>query len=423
MIEPERAYRVDERMPVGSGRRGRHRLRAHRRRRALRSASTPRGTPEEALAFFTGGYDALAFEVELLEQRIRAGVMSPDEAHRVGQARSAAQVAERQRRRRPRRRCGAGSTRSARSIGAAARGAPAERAAARRRGQGRQGADRRRGREARARATTGATAPTGCAQLLDEWKALPRLDRAADDALWRRFSTARTTYTRRRKAHFAELNEKREARPRRQGAAGQGGRGAGRLDRVGPDRGPLPRPDAAVEGRRPGAQATSTTSCGSGSARAQDTFFGARDAANAELDAEFAANAEVKEALLVEAEALVPVTDLDGRQGAVPRHRRALGRRRQGPPRPDEGPRGPDAQGRAGDPRRSRTTSGAAADPEKSARADDMVAKLERAIADSRPTSRRPAPPGNEKKVKELEENLASRQSFLEMARRASGTH
>ena len=40
---------------------------------------------------------------------------------------------------------------------------------------------------------------------------------------------------------------------------------------------------------------------------AQDTFFGARDAAQAEQDKEFAANAEVKEALLVEAEALVPV--------------------------------------------------------------------------------------------------------------------
>ena len=47
-------------------------------------------------------------------------------------------------------------------------------------------------------------------QLLDEWKALPRLDKATDDALWRRFSTARTTYTRRRKAHFAEMNEKQD---------------------------------------------------------------------------------------------------------------------------------------------------------------------------------------------------------------------
>ena len=40
----------------------------------------PAGTPDEALAFFTERFEALAFEVELLEQRIRSGVMSPEEA-------------------------------------------------------------------------------------------------------------------------------------------------------------------------------------------------------------------------------------------------------------------------------------------------------------------------------------------------------
>ncbi len=48
--------------------------------------------------------------------------------------------------------------------------------------------------------------------LLEEWKGLPRLERGVDDELWHRFSAARTGYTRRRKAHFAELGEqKREA--------------------------------------------------------------------------------------------------------------------------------------------------------------------------------------------------------------------
>ena len=60
-------------------------------------------------------------------------------------------------------------------------------------------------------------------------------------------------------------------------------------------------------------------------------------------------------------------------------------------------------------------------DPEKSARADDMVTKLEAAIAAGRGRPRRrPAPPATSKKVKELEENLASRQSFLDMARQAA---
>ena len=40
----------------------------------------PEGTPEEALKFFTDRYDALAFEVQLLEQRIGAGRLSPEEA-------------------------------------------------------------------------------------------------------------------------------------------------------------------------------------------------------------------------------------------------------------------------------------------------------------------------------------------------------
>ena len=40
----------------------------------------PEGTPEEALAFFTRRFDALAFEVQLLEQRVRAGALTPDEA-------------------------------------------------------------------------------------------------------------------------------------------------------------------------------------------------------------------------------------------------------------------------------------------------------------------------------------------------------
>ena len=94
---------------------------------------------------------------------------------------------------------------------------------------------------------------------------------------------------------------------------------------------------------------------------AQDTFFGARDATNAALDEEFAANAEVKEEILVEAEELVPVTDLEAAKktfrdladrwdaaGKVPRDRMKdlEGRMREG---------------RAGHPLRSRTSSGAAA--------------------------------------------------------------
>ena len=64
--------------------------------------------------------------------------------------------------------------------------------------------------------------------LLDQWKALPRLDRATDDELWHRFSSARTAYTRRRKAQFAAQSEARDSARVTKEQLVDGGRGAGR---------------------------------------------------------------------------------------------------------------------------------------------------------------------------------------------------
>lgn len=375
----------------------------------------PAGSPEEALAFFTERYAALAFEVELLEKRVASGVMTPEEAatsvrtvheqvenaNAVGDLAALAQrlealgpVLEEQR--------------EARKVERAKRSAEAREGKERIVAEAEQlavGNDWRHG-------------ANRMRELLDEWKALPRIDRAADDALWRRFSTARTSYTRRRKAHFAEQHEMRDAaRAIKEKLAAEAeelatstdwGATAGRyrdLMRQWKAAGPAPRDvDEALWKRFRGAQ---------------DTFFGARDAAAAEQDAEFAANAEVKEALLVEAEALLPVTDLDSAKrafraiaerwdaaGKVPRDRikelEARIRRVENELRGLE-----DEQWRR-------------SDPEKSARADDMVSKLEAAIAQVEADLEKARATGNEKKIKELEENLASRQMFLDTAKRAS---
>ncbi len=45
--------------------------------------------------------------------------------------------------------------------------------------------------------------------ILDEWKTIKGVDRKIDEALWRRFSKARDAFTRRRGAHFAELDRQR----------------------------------------------------------------------------------------------------------------------------------------------------------------------------------------------------------------------
>jgi hypothetical protein len=375
----------------------------------------PEGTPEEALAFFTERYDALAFEVDLLEQRIRSGVMSPEEATasvrtvqtQVAEANAVGDLAslaarlealgpvletQREARKAERAQRTAESKASKEKIVA-----EAEKLA--------EGSDWRNG-------------ANRMRELLDEWKALPRIDRASDDALWRRFSTARTAYTRRRKSHFSEQHEKRDAaRAIKERLATEAEELAGSTD-WGPTAGryrdlmrdwkaagPAPREvDDALWKRFRGAQ---------------DAFFGARDAAAAEQDQEFAANAQVKEGILAEAEALLPVTDLDAAKkafrdiadrwdaaGKVPRDRM---KELEGRIRKVE----QEIRGVEEDQwKRS--------DPEKSARADDMVAKLEAAIADVEADLARAKAAGNQKLVKELEENLVSRQSFLEMAKRAS---
>jgi vacuolar-type H+-ATPase subunit I/STV1 len=152
---------------------------------------------------------------------------------------------------------------------------------------------------------------------------------------------------------------------------------------------------------------------------AQDTFFGARDEAMAAQESEFAANAEAKEKLLAEAEALVPVTDFDGAKRAIrdiAERWDSIGKVPREQIRPlEDRMRAVEQAIRGIEEDKWRRT-----DPEKSARAEDMVVKLQEAIGkveDDLESARRA---GDARKVTELEEDLASRRAFLEMAQRAS---
>ena len=59
-------------------------------------------------------------------------------------------------------------------------------------------------------------------------------------------------------------------------------------------------------------------------------------------------------------------------------------------------------------------------DPEKSARADNMIGQLEAAIAQIRTDLDQARDQGNDQRVKKLEADLANREAFLEMARKAA---
>jgi hypothetical protein len=378
----------------------------------------PEGSPDEALAFYAKRYDELAGSVHLLEQRINAGVVSPDEAtesvrnqraqvveaHAVGDLTSLVGkldallpvISQQRQARRAERAERAAATRSEkeRLVSQAEKLAEGN--------DWRNGANRLR-------------------QLLDEWKALPRIDRSADDQLWRRFSTARTTYTRRRKTHFAEQAEKREgarlvkqrlvtdaeglAKSREWGPTA----GAYRdLMRQWKAAGPAPRDVEDELWKR--------------FRGAQDTFFGARDEAMAAQDSEYAANAEAKEKLLVEAESLVPVTDVEAAKRAIrdiAERWDAIGKVPRDPIRPlEDRTRAVEQAIRGIEEEKWRRT-----DPEKSARADDMVAKLHEAIDRVEADLESARATGDQKRVTELEENLASRRAFLEMAERASADY
>lgn len=380
----------------------------------------PEGTAEEALAFFTNRYDILAFEVQLLEQRVAAGRLAPEEAtasvkllrDQVTEANAVGDLVSL-----------AGRLDALAPLIAIQRSARKEEKA-QRAAESKAEKEKLVGEaEKLALGTDWRNGANRLRDLLDKWKALPRLDRATDDTLWRRFSTARTTYTRHRKSHFAEEHERRDsARVVKERLAKEAealadstewGPTAGKyrdLMREWKAAGPAPRDvDDRLWQRFRGAQ---------------DAFFGARDATNAELDKEFEANAEVKDALLLDADALVArleaepdsfeavkkafrdIADKWDAAGKVPRDRM---KELEGRMRTLE------QTIRSVEDDKWRRT-----DPEKSARADDMVGKLEAGIAEAQAKLETARSSGNERRIKELEETLASRQAFLDMARKAS---
>ncbi|MGH3490551.1 MAG: DUF349 domain-containing protein [Actinopolymorphaceae bacterium] len=263
------------------------------------------GDPEGALAFFRRKYDALALEVDLLASRVESGILAPDDA----------QSALRRERRNLADAAAVGDLAALANRLDALETVIAERRTQRKAERKRHVEEAKRVKSAIAeeaeKLAAGSDWRHGVGrfrELLDQWKALPRLDKPTDDELWHRFSSARTAYTRHRKQHFTELNSRREgARQVKEELAAEAesladstdwGRVSGRyreLMRRWKAAGPAPRDVEDQLWKRFRA--------------AQDRFFTARNTTMAEQEAEFETNLTQKEALLAEAEALLPVRD------------------------------------------------------------------------------------------------------------------
>ncbi|WP_460768518.1 DUF349 domain-containing protein [Mariniluteicoccus flavus] len=376
----------------------------------------PDATPEEALAFYVRRFENLATEVTLLEARIKAGTASPDEARKA--------VAHLK-----------GTLPEANAVGdlaglearlEALAPAIAEQTEARRAARAQQNEETKATKEkmvAEAEKLAAGNDWRGGVNrfraLLDEWKALPRIDRQTDDALWHRFSTARTQYTRRRKSQFAEQATQREgaksvkekiiAEAEALKTSTEWGPTAGAyrdLMARWKDAGPAPRDvDEKLWQQFRGIQ---------------DEFFAARSAAMNEQDAEFKGNQDAKEALLDEYEPkIIPVTDIEaskqafreflekfGELGKVPRDAiRTIDARVK---KLEQAVRG------AEDEQWRRT------DPQARERANDTVSKLEAQIAQLEEKAAKAEAAGKERDAKKHREAAETYRTWLETAQKAA---
>ena len=272
----------------------------------------PDVSAEEALAFFVRRFEALDLEVTLLEQRLNSGAVSPDDArHTIKNLRKSVAEAN-----------AVGDLAALEARLEALQPRLAEASEARKAERAKQHEATRQAKEAMV--TEAETLATGndwrggvnrFRQLLEEWKALPRIDRATDDDLWHRFSSARTTYTRRRKAQFAEQSSKwGEAKSLKQQIIEEARELAGSTD-WGPTSGAFR--DLMSRWKAAGSAARDDDNKLWAEFRGlQDQFFDARTAAQSAQDEEFTGNLAAKEALLVNAEAeILPVTDHERARG------------------------------------------------------------------------------------------------------------
>lgn len=258
--------------------------------------------------------------------------------------------------------------------------------------------------------------------LLEQWKDAqrsgPRIDRPTEESLWKRFSHARTTFDRERRHFFAELESRNQgAKQAKEALVQEAERLSTSTDwghTAGAYRDLMTRWKAAGRASRADDDALWARF-----RAAQDAFFAARDAESAATDSEYQANLEVKEAILVEAERLVPVTDLAAAKAAL----RTLQDRWESA---GKVPRG-DVQRVEGRMRAVETAVRDAeqavwrrSNPETRARAEGAAAQLESAIAALEEDLAKAQAKGDKRKVEEAQTALDARRAWLEQVQRAA---
>ncbi|WP_068928907.1 DUF349 domain-containing protein [Planobispora rosea] len=372
------------------------------------------GEPEEALAYFRRKFDELAGQVTLLEQRVRGTDLPPaqaeativklreaiTDAHAVGdldallkRLDSLSELVSQRRE----------EAKAARDVARAEAKGIKERIVAE--------------AESVAESTTHwKTGGERLRQLVEEWKAAERIDRTTEAALWKRLSAARTAFAKRRKAYFAGLDEQREGvRATKERIVAEAEALASSTDwglTASAYRELMRQWKAAGRAARDVEDELWARFKG-----AQDQFFQARSAVFAERDASLAANAEVKEQLLAEAEKILPVTDARTARAAL---RGILERWEEAGPVPREQRDRLEGGLRKVDDavRKAEEAEWKRSNPEARARAQNTVDQLRRSIEQLEARLAKARAAGRDKDAKDAEEALTARRSWLEEAER-----
>ena len=259
-------------------------------------------------------------------------------------------------------------------------------------------------------------------ELLEQWKGAqrrgPRLDRPTEDGLWKRFSHARTTFDRHRRQFFSELDAKQaQVKAAKEALIKRAQEMSSSTDWAGTSA----KYRALMEEWKKAGRASrkEDDALWARFRAAQQVFFDARRAKDEAVDAEFAENLKVKEALLAKAEALLPVKSAKAAKralrpiqdaweeaGRVPRN---AVRRLEGRMRAIE-----DAIREAENAEWRRT------DPETKARAEGLAGQLEDSIAELESDLAAARAAGDAKKIAEAEAALTARRAWLEQVRRSA---
>ena len=274
--------------------------------------SYPGKTSDEALAYFVKKFEMAASEVALLAARIRSGAMVPSDAHEaVNKLRT--QISELN---------GVGDlvnlAQSLEKIPALItehEGAYQARKAA-------QNAEREvRKVEAAAikekivveaesliDSVAWKVTTARLKDLLDDWKKAPRLDKKVDAALWKRFSSSRNKFDKRRRTHFSNLDsEQKIVASTKESIVKEAESLANSrewLNTAKKYKELMDKWKAAGRGKK-----STDTALWNRFKTAQDTFFKAKNADMDKRKGSMVENLAKREAMIVEFEALLPITD------------------------------------------------------------------------------------------------------------------